>query len=120
MIAVFLLAVFGFVFIAGTTPVDQALWLTLVYNVGGVVIFLGLALAWYQRYIKRLSASDPRAARIELAPSAAGAGDESGTRSVGDAESEGTSARGDASGTTSARGDDGPTAEEATAAATGK
>ena len=138
VIAVFLLAVFGFVFIAGTTPVDQALWLTLVYNVGGVVIFLGLALAWYQRYIKRLSASDPRAARIELAPSAAGAeltpsaagaelapsaagaGDESGTRSVGDAESEGTSARGDASGTTSARGDDGPTAEEATAAATGK
>ena len=128
VIAVFLLAVFGFVFIAGTTPVDQALWLTLVYNVGGVVIFLGLALAWYQRYIKRLSASDPRAARIELAPSAtgaeltpsaagaelapsaAGAGDESGTRSVGDAESEGTSAR----------GDDGPTAEEATAAATGE
>ena len=119
MIAVFLLAVFGFVFIAGTTPVDQALWLTLVYNVGGVVIFLGLALAWYQRYIKRLSASDPRAARTELAPSAAGAelapsaagaGDESGTRSVGDAESEGTSAR----------GDDGPTAEEATAAATGE
>jgi len=43
VIAVFLLAVFGFVFIAGTTPVDQALWLTLVYNVGGVVIFLGLA-----------------------------------------------------------------------------
>lgn len=129
VIAVFLLAVFGFVFIAGTTPVDQALWLTLVYNVGGVVIFLGLALAWYQRYIKRLSASDPRAARAELAPSAtgaelapsaAGAGDESGTRSVGDAESEGTSARGDASGTTSARGDDGPTAEEATAAATGE
>ena len=119
VIAVFLLAVFGFVFIAGTTPVDQALWLTLVYNVGGVAIFLGLALAWYQRYIKRLSASDPRAARIELAPSAAGAGDESGTRSVGDAESEGTSARGDASGTTSARGDDG-TAEEATAAATGE
>ena len=138
VIAVFLLAVFGFVFIAGTTPVDQALWLTLVYNVGGVVVFLGLALAWYQRYIKRLSTSDPRAARAELAPSAAGAeltpsaagaelapsaagaGDESGTRSVGDAESEGTSARGDASGTTSARGDDGPTAEEATAAATGK
>jgi len=49
-ITVFLLAVFSFVFIAGTTPVDQALWLTLVYNVGGVVVFLGLALAWYQRY----------------------------------------------------------------------
>ncbi|WP_245572254.1 amino acid permease [Actinomyces gerencseriae] len=127
VIATFLLAVFGFVFIAGTTPVDQALWLTLVYNVGGVVIFLGLALAWYQRYIKRLSASDPRAARAELAPSAtgaelapsatgaelapsaAGAGDESGTRSVGDAE-----------GKTMSAPDDEPTAEEATAAATGK
>ena len=71
-ITVFLLAVFSFVFIAGTTPVDQALWLTLVYNVGGVVVFLGLALAWYQRYIRRLAASDPEAARAELKASAAG------------------------------------------------
>lgn len=71
-ITVFLLAVFSFVFIAGTTPVDQALWLTLVYNVGGVVVFLGLALAWYQRYIRRLAASDPEAARAELRASAAG------------------------------------------------
>ena len=70
-ISVFLLAVFSFVFIAGTTPVDQALWLTLVYNVGGVVVFLGLALAWYQRYIRRLAASDPEAARAELRASAA-------------------------------------------------
>ena len=70
-ITVFLLAVFSFVFIAGTTPVDQALWLTLVYNVGGVVVFLGLALAWYQRYIRRLAASDPEAARAELRASAA-------------------------------------------------
>ena len=69
-ITVFLLAVFSFVFIAGTTPVDQALWLTLVYNVGGVVVFLGLALAWYQRYIRRLAASDPEAARAELRASA--------------------------------------------------
>ena len=71
-ITVFLLAVFSFVFIAGTTPVDQALWLTLVYNVGGVVVFLGLALAWYQRYIKLLATSDPEAARAELKASAAG------------------------------------------------
>ena len=70
-ITVFLLAVFSFVFIAGTTPVDQALWLTLVYNVGGVVVFLGLALAWYQRYIKLLATSDPEAARAELRASAA-------------------------------------------------
>ena len=69
-ITVFLLAVFSFVFIAGTTPVDQALWLTLVYNVGGVVVFLGLALAWYQRYIKLLATSDPEAARAELRASA--------------------------------------------------
>ena len=69
-ITVFLLAVFSFVFIAGTTPVDQALWLTLVSNVGGVVVFLGLALAWYQRYIRRLAASDPEAARAELRASA--------------------------------------------------
>ena len=79
-ITVFLLAVFSFVFIAGTTPVDQALWLTLVYNVGGVVMFLGLALAWYQRYIRRLAASDPEAARAELkASAAAGSGSASGS-----------------------------------------
>ena len=65
-ISVFLLAVFSFVFIAGTTPVDQALWLTLVYNVGGVVVFLGLALAWYQRYITRLAASDRRRLGLSL------------------------------------------------------
>lgn len=68
-IAVFLLAVFAFVFVAGTTPLDQPLWLTLVYNVGGVVVFLGLALVWYQRYINRLRGRDPQAARAELAPS---------------------------------------------------
>ena len=69
-IATFLLCVFAFVFIAGTTPIDQPLWLTLTYNVGGVVVFLGLALAWYQRYIKRLQATDPEAAAAELRPSA--------------------------------------------------
>ena len=77
-ITVFLLAVFSFVFIAGTTPVDQALWLTLVYNVGGVVVFLGLALAWYQRYIKLLATSDPEAARAELRASAAAGASGSG------------------------------------------
>mgnify|MGYP000979955409 FL=1 len=87
VIAVFLLAVFGFVFIAGTTPVDQALWLTLVYNVGGVVVFLGLALAWYQRYITRLAASDPEAARAELkASAAAGSGSASGSGASASAE----------------------------------
>ena len=86
-IAVFLLAVFSFVFIAGTTPVDQALWLTLVYNVGGVVVFLGLALAWYQRYIRRLAASDPEAARAELkASAAAGSGSASGSGASASAE----------------------------------
>lgn len=95
-ITVFLLAVFSFVFIAGTTPVDQALWLTLVYNVGGVVVFLGLALAWYQRYIRRLAASDPEAARAELRASA----------------SAGTSGSG-ASGSASASAEDGQKAGEA-------
>lgn len=86
-ITVFLLAVFSFVFIAGTTPVDQALWLTLVYNVGGVVVFLGLALAWYQRYIRRLAASDPEAARAELkASAAAGSGSASGSGASASAE----------------------------------
>lgn len=67
--ASFLLAVFAFVFIAGTFPVGQALWLTLVYNVGGVVVFLGAAIIWYERYLRRLKASDPEAARAELTPS---------------------------------------------------
>ena len=41
--------VFCFVLICGTIPLDQPLWLTLVYNVGGVVVFLGLAVMWYNR-----------------------------------------------------------------------
>ena len=91
-IAVFLLAVFSFVFIAGTTPVDRALWLTLVYNVGGVVVFLGLALAWYQRYIRRLAASDPEAARAELKASAGAGGSDSGAASAAGSDAAGSDA----------------------------
>ena len=69
-VASFLLVVFAFVFIAGTIPLGQEIWLTLVYNVGGVVVFLGLAILWYERYIKRLKVSDPKAAADELRPSA--------------------------------------------------
>ena len=68
-IAAFLLVVFCFVLICGTIPLDQPLWLTLVYNVGGVVIFLGLAVMWYNRYINRLRETDPEAAESELRPS---------------------------------------------------
>lgn len=57
-------------FVAATFPEGQALWLTLTYNVGGVVVFLGGALAWYERCIRRLRAADPAAAAAELAPSA--------------------------------------------------
>lgn len=69
-ISVFLLVVFCFVLICGTIPLDQPLWLTLVYNIGGVVVFIGAAMAWYQRYINKLRASDPAAAEEELRPSA--------------------------------------------------
>ena len=69
-VATFLLIVFAFVFIAGTIPLGQPLWLTLVYNVGGVVVFLGLAMVWYERYIRRLKSSDVQAAEAELRPSA--------------------------------------------------
>ena len=62
-------AVFCFVLICGTIPLDQPLWLTLVYNVGGVVVFLGLAVMWYNRYINRLRETDPEAAESELRPS---------------------------------------------------
>ena len=91
-IAVFLLAVFSLVVIAGTTPVDRALWLTLVYNVGGVVVFLGLALAWYQRYIRRLAASDPEAARAELKASAGAGGSDSGAASAAGSDAAGSDA----------------------------
>ena len=69
VVAAFLLVVFCFVLICGTIPLDQPLWLTLVYNVGGVVVFLGLAVMWYNRYINRLRETDPEAAESELRPS---------------------------------------------------
>ena len=69
VVAAFLLVVFCFVLICGTIPLDQPLWLTLVYNVGGVVVFLGLAVMWYNRYINRLRETDPEAAENELRPS---------------------------------------------------
>lgn len=69
-ISVFLLCVFTFVFVAGTIPLGQPLWLTLVYNVGGVVIFIGLAMLWYMRYINKLKKEDPEAASEELRPTA--------------------------------------------------
>lgn len=69
-VALFLLVVFAFVLVAGTTPLNQPLWLTLVYNIGGVAVFLGLALVWYQRHIRSLTRSDPAAAAAELRPSA--------------------------------------------------
>ena len=69
-VASVLLAIFAFVFIAGTTPTGQPLWLTLTYNVGGVVVFMGLAVIWYERYLRRLRAAEPEKARDELAPSA--------------------------------------------------
>ncbi|MCC2591882.1 amino acid permease [Tessaracoccus sp. OS52] len=70
IIAGFLLLVFSFVFIAGTTPTGQPLWLTLLYNIGGVVVFLGLAFWRYQTYIAKLRRTDPAAAEAELRPNA--------------------------------------------------
>lgn len=69
-VASFLLVVFGFVFIAGTLPLGQELWLTLIYNVGGVVIFVGWALWYYNRYIARFEKENPEAATEELEPTA--------------------------------------------------
>lgn len=66
----FMMVVFAFVFITGTFPFGQEAWLTLVYNVGGVIIFLGSAVFVYERYIRRQSVSDPQAAARELAPTA--------------------------------------------------
>jgi hypothetical protein len=49
-----LLAVFGVAFIAAIFPADQNLLLTLGYNVGGVVLFLGWALWKYRQYERSL------------------------------------------------------------------
>lgn len=66
----FMILVFSFVFVTGTLPFGQEVWMTLVYNIGGVVIFMGAAALWYQRYIKRLRISNPSAAERELKPTA--------------------------------------------------
>lgn len=68
VMAAFMIVVFSFVFVTGTLPYGQEIWLTLVYNIGGVVIFLGLAIWWYNRYVKKLAATDPAAAEAELRP----------------------------------------------------
>lgn len=49
-----LLVIFSISFIAAIFPQGQSLILTLVYNVGGVVIFMGWALWKYDRYEKGL------------------------------------------------------------------
>lgn len=56
----------AFVFVSGAIPLSQAL----ACNVGGVVVFLGLPVLWYERRIRRLKVSDPAAAEAERAPSA--------------------------------------------------
>lgn len=53
-------------FVAGAITLSQAL----ACNVGGVVVFLGLPVLWYERRIRRLKVSDPAAAEAERAPSA--------------------------------------------------
>lgn len=81
--ALFMMVVFAFVFVTGTLPYDQELWLTLVYNIGGVVVFIGGALIIYQRYISRLRKVNPEAAERELTPTAAQmsvAGEEASSR----------------------------------------
>ncbi|MCD4549767.1 MULTISPECIES: amino acid permease [unclassified Schaalia] len=66
----FMMVVFSFVFITGTLPFGQEVWLTLVYNIGGVVVFIGGAYVIYARYIRKLRLTDPEAAQRELTPTA--------------------------------------------------
>ncbi|XCB30935.1 amino acid permease [Arcanobacterium hippocoleae] len=70
IMSAFMMSVFAFVFITGTLPYGQEVWMTLVYNIGGVVVFIGGAYLIYLRYIKRLKKSDPNAAKLELSPTA--------------------------------------------------
>ncbi|MER5438445.1 amino acid permease [Streptomyces sp. NPDC002790] len=91
--SIFLLAVFAVAFVASTFPEGQALWLTLAYNVGGLVVFLGASLLWYERYLRRLRATSPEEAAAELAPSAPLRSEENGRAlRAGDAEGMATSA----------------------------
>ncbi len=52
-IGIFELILFSIAFVAATFPVGQALGLTLIYNVGGVVIFMGGAYLYYNYAQKR-------------------------------------------------------------------
>ena len=48
----------------------DVVWPQMLSVAGIGVVFLGLAILWYERYIKRLKVSDPKAAADELRPSA--------------------------------------------------
>ncbi len=52
-ITLMLLGIFITGFLAATFPVGSDLMQVLLYNVSGVVIFLGAANLWYSRYLKR-------------------------------------------------------------------
>lgn len=51
----FLLCIFTVAFIAAIFPAGQNIMLTLIYNVGGVALFMGWALWKYNRYEKKCS-----------------------------------------------------------------
>ncbi|MFV0396196.1 MAG: amino acid permease [Coprobacillaceae bacterium] len=51
-VTIFELIIFGIAFMAAVFPAGQALGITLVYNVAGVVIFMGWALWKYNKYEK--------------------------------------------------------------------
>lgn len=53
IITAFLLVLFSIAFIAGVFPAGQDFLLTVVYNVAGVVVFMGWALWKYNRYEKQ-------------------------------------------------------------------
>ncbi|KEI70601.1 amino acid permease [Endozoicomonas elysicola] len=53
VITVMLLTIFTIGFLAATFPTGSNIMQVLLYNVSGVVIFLGAANLWYSRYLKR-------------------------------------------------------------------
>ncbi len=55
IIGIFELILFSIAFLAASFPAGQALKLTLVYNVGGVIIFMGGAYLYYRHYEKKKS-----------------------------------------------------------------
>jgi len=54
-ITVMLLCIFTVGFFAATFPAGSDIMQVLLYNVGGVVVFLGAANLWYSRYLKKQS-----------------------------------------------------------------